>query len=42
MIRSCWPAQIRKMGRVLCRQMSVYLLAEYFKEFFVGNTGTAE
>jgi len=42
MIRSCWPTQLRKMGHVLCRQMSVYLLAEYFKEFFVGNTGTAE
>lgn len=42
MVRSCWSTKPRKMGHVLCRQMSVYLLAEYFKEFFVGNTGTTE
>ena len=30
------------MGHVLCRQMSLYLLAEYFRGSFVGNTGTTE
>jgi hypothetical protein len=42
MIRTSWSIKRCKKGHILCRQMSVYLLAEYFKVFFVGNTGKAE